>query len=44
MMSHPKDISTDYFVCDQDVEEYVGLLNIKGFNGEPVLTIQVRHK
>ena len=39
MMSRPKDVSNDFFVCYQDLVEYVGLSNIdQGFHGEPALT------
>ena len=38
MMSHPKDVSTDSFVCYQVLSKYVGLGNIKQeFHGEPAL-------
>jgi hypothetical protein len=38
MMSRPTDVFNDYFVCYQDLSEYVGLANIeRGFHGEPAL-------
>ena len=38
MMSRPKDVLNDSFVCYQDLSEYVCLLNIEqGFHGEPAL-------
>ena len=38
MMSRPKDILNDFFVCYQDLLEYVGLSNIeRRFHGEPAL-------
>ena len=36
MMSRPTVVFNDFFVCYQDLSEYVGLENIKqGFHGEP---------
>ena len=38
MVSPPKDVLNDSFVCYQDLSEYVGLENIeRGFHGEPAL-------
>ena len=38
MMSGPRDVSNDSFVCYQDLSEYVGPGNNKrGFHGKPTL-------
>ena len=38
LMSRPTDILNDFFVCYQDLSEYVGFENIEqGFCGEPAL-------